>query len=66
MRDKKLKRVMNCIIREVIPAFTLGLILLFSCETDAKIIEKIVAIVNGDIITLSELREISVPYRLWL
>ena len=62
MRDKKLKRVMSCIIREVIPAFALGLILLFSCETDAKIIEKIVAIVNGDIITLSELREISVPY----
>ncbi|MBW2221404.1 MAG: peptidylprolyl isomerase [Deltaproteobacteria bacterium] len=62
MREKKLKRVKSCIIREVIPAFTLGIILLFSCETDAKIIEKIVAIVNGDIITLSELREISVPY----
>ncbi len=62
MRDKKLKRVKSCIIREVIPTFVLVIILLFSCETDAKIIEKIVAIVNGDIITLSELREISVPY----
>ncbi len=62
MRDKKLKRVKSCIIKEVIPTFALGLILLFSCETDAKIVEKIVAIVNGDIITLSELREISVPY----
>ena len=62
MRDKKLKRVKSCIIREVIPTFALGLILLFSCETDAKIVEKIVAIVNGDIITLTELREISVPY----
>jgi len=62
MRDKRLNRIKSCIIREVIPAFAFGIMLLFSCETDAKIIEKIVAIVNGDIITLSELREISVPY----
>ena len=62
MRDKRLNRIKSCIIREVIPAFALGVILLFSCETDAKIIEKIVAIVNGEIITLSDLREVSVPY----
>jgi peptidyl-prolyl cis-trans isomerase SurA len=29
---------------------------------DAKIIDRIVAVVNGDIITLSELREVTIPY----
>ena len=62
MRGKTLNRRISCIMREVAPTLALVIMLLFSCETDAKIVEKIVAIVNGEIITLSELRAISVPY----
>ena len=56
-----MKRVRRCILQKVILPFVL-IILFFSYEAGAKVIEKIVAVVNGDIIILSELKEISVPY----
>ena len=62
MREKSLKGKERCILKKVVVPLALEIILLFPYETGAEIIDKIVAIVNGDIITLSELREISVPY----
>ncbi len=61
-RGKMLKRVRKCIFVKAIVHFLLGSIVLFPYNSDAEVIEKIVAVVNGEIITLSELREISVPY----
>lgn len=62
MREKSLKGIEMCILKKMVAPLALGIILLFPYETDAEIIDRIMAIVNGDIITLSELREISVPY----
>lgn len=62
MRDRPIKKMKRCVLTTAIPTVALAIALLFSFEANAKIVEKIVAIVNGDIITLSELREISVPY----
>ncbi|KPJ59439.1 MAG: hypothetical protein AMJ42_01965, partial [Deltaproteobacteria bacterium DG_8] len=62
MRGKKEGRVEKYILKRVVVFLALGIILLIVYEIDAKIIDKIVAVVNGDIITLSDLREISVPY----
>ena len=42
--------------------FLLGVFLLLPPVVMAEILDKIVAVVNEDVITLSELREISVPY----
>lgn len=66
MQGKKLQGIEKYILEMMVVPFTLGTLMLPSIllwsEADAKIIDKIVAVVNEDIITLSELREISVPY----
>jgi len=63
MREKSLKGRGRCILKKVVLPLALEIILLFPYEMGAEIVDKIVTIVNGDIITLSELREISVPYQ---
>jgi len=66
MQRKKLKGMKRCILEKVVMSFTLGILILFSVlfkgGASAKILDKIVAVVNGDIITLSELKKISDPY----
>jgi len=66
MRGKKLRVTKRCILEKMKVPFTMGALILFfilcESEADAEIIDKIVAVVNEDIITLSELREISIPY----
>ena len=64
--DKRLQMKKRCILKKMVVPFALVVAIVFSAlcegETDAEIIDKIVAMVNDDIITLSELREITVPY----
>jgi peptidyl-prolyl cis-trans isomerase SurA len=68
MRGKKLRVTKRCILEKmkVLTGLTLGAFILFfilsKSEADAEIIDKIVAVVNEEIILLSELREISTPY----
>jgi peptidyl-prolyl cis-trans isomerase SurA len=50
------------IFGKAVVSFLLGVFLLLPPVVMAEILDKIVAVVNGDVITLSELREISVPY----
>ncbi|MCK5423653.1 MAG: peptidylprolyl isomerase, partial [Deltaproteobacteria bacterium] len=54
------------ILKKIVGPFTLVAIIVFSVlsggEADVQLIDKIVAVVNDDIIALSELREITVPY----
>jgi len=47
---------------KAVVSFLLGVFLLLPPVVVAEILDKIVAVVNEDVITLSELREISVPY----
>jgi len=66
MRTKKLHAKRRPILEKIVVPFTLVAIIVFSVlsggEADVQLIDKIVAVVNDDIITLSELREITVPY----
>jgi peptidyl-prolyl cis-trans isomerase SurA len=66
MRTKKLHAKRRPILKKIVVPFTLVAIIVFSFlsggEADVQLIDKIVAVVNDDIITLSELREITVPY----
>ncbi len=66
MRTKKLHARRRPILEKIVVPFTLVAIIVFSVlsggEADVQLIDKIVAVVNDDIITLSELREITVPY----
>lgn len=66
MRTKKLHAKRRPILKKIVVPFTLVAIIVFSVlsggEADVQLIDKIVAVVNDDIITLSELREITVPY----
>lgn len=66
MRTKKLHAKRRPILKKIIVPFTLVAIIVFSVlsggEADDQLIDKIVAVVNDDIITLSELRKIMVPY----
>ena len=50
------------IFGKAVVSFLLGVFLLLPPVVVAEILDKIVAVVNEDVITLSELREISVPY----
>ena len=66
MRTKKLHAKRRPILEKIVVPFTLVAIIVFLVlsggEADVQLIDKIVAVVNDDIITLSELREITVPY----
>ncbi|MEE8380810.1 MAG: peptidylprolyl isomerase [Thermodesulfobacteriota bacterium] len=66
MRTKKLHAKRRPILEKIVVPFTLVAIIVFSVlsggEASVQLIDKIVAVVNDDIITLSELREITVPY----
>ncbi len=50
------------IFDKAVVSFMLGVFLFFPPVVMAEILDKIVAVVNGDVITLSELREVSAPY----
>ena len=64
--DKRLKMKKRCIPKKMVVSFMLATAavcaILCEGETGAEIIDKIIAVVNDDIITLSELKEITVPY----
>ncbi len=62
MEEKECKEMERCIFRNTVVSFLLGAVLFLPPVVMAEILDKIVAVVNGDIITLSELREVSVPY----
>ena len=64
--DKRLKMKKQCVLKKMVVSFMLATAvvcaILCEGETGAEIIDKIIAVVNDDIITLSELKEITVPY----
>ena len=66
MRTKKLHAKRRPLLEKIVVPVTLVAIIVFSVlsggEASVQLIDKIVAVVNDDIITLSELREITVPY----
>jgi len=66
MSDKRLQVKRKSNLKAMVVLFTLVTTIVFAIlcegETRAKVVDKIVAVVNDDIITLSELREITLPY----
>lgn len=66
MQEKRLQGIEGSVLEKMVVPLVLVNLILFSVfckiKADAKIIDKIVAVVNEEIITLSELRKISAPY----
>lgn len=62
MKRKKVQDVVRCLVVQVMVSCVLACIIFVPYGIDAEIIDRIVAVVNEDIITLSELRDISLPY----
>jgi peptidyl-prolyl cis-trans isomerase SurA len=62
MKREKVQGVVRCLVARVMLLWVLACSILVPCGIDAEIIERIVAVVNEDIITLSELRGVSIPY----
>ena len=62
MEREKRQGAVRCLVAQVMVSCVLSCSLLVPYRTDAEIIERIVAVVNEDIITLSELKAISLPY----
>ncbi len=62
MKREKVQGVVRCLVARVMVPCVLACSMLVPYRTDAEIIERIVAVVNEDIITLSELKAISLPY----
>jgi len=62
MWGKKAAGVEKYILDKIVVFISLGILFFIVYEIEAKIIDKIVAVVNEDIIILSELREISSNY----
>ena len=62
MKREKVQGVVRCLVAQVMVLCVLACSILVPYGIDAEIIERIVAVVNEDIITLSELKNISLPY----
>ncbi len=62
MKREKVQGVVRCLVEQVVIPCVLACSILVPYRADAEIIERIVAVVNEDIITLSELKAISLPY----
>jgi peptidyl-prolyl cis-trans isomerase SurA len=62
MKGKKVQGLERCLVAQVMVPCVLACIMFVPYGIDAEIIDRIVAVVNEDIITLSELRDISLPY----
>ena len=62
MKREKVQGVVRCLVARVMLLWVLACSILVPYRADAEIIERIVAVVNEDIITLSELKAISLPY----
>jgi len=62
MEREKRQGAVRCLVAQVMVSCVLSCSLLVPYRTDAEIIERIVAVVNEDIITLSELKAVSLPY----
>ena len=62
MKGKKVQGIERCLVAQVMVPCVLACIMFVPYGIDAEIIDRIVAVVNEDIITLSELRDISLPY----
>ena len=62
MKRKTVQSRVSCLVAQVIVPCVFVCSLLGPYGIDAEIIERIVAVVNDDIITLSELKSISLPY----
>ena len=59
MKREKVQGVVRCLVEQVVIPCVLACSILAPYRADAEIIERIVAVVNEDIITLSELKAIS-------
>ena len=62
MKRKTVQGTVSCLVAQVLVLCVLLCSLLAPYGIDAEIIERIVAVVNDDIITLSELKAVSLPY----
>ena len=62
MKRKTVQGTVNCLVAQVVVPCVLACSLLAPYGIGAEIIERIVAVVNDDIITLSELKAVSLPY----
>jgi peptidyl-prolyl cis-trans isomerase SurA len=62
MKRKKVQDVVRCLVVQVMMSCVLVCTIFVPYGIDAEIIDRIVAVVNEDIITLSELKDISLPY----
>ena len=62
MIGQKKEGVKRCMGRSAVLVYMIAAALLFPRGAGAEIVERIVAVVNEEIITLSELRAISIPY----
>ncbi len=58
-KERSLHKVLS---ESLVVLFAFGAVLFFSCGAGAEIVERIVAVVNDEVITLTEVREISIPY----
>ena len=62
MIRQKIENVKKCMVAPAVLVYIIAAALLFPRGTGAEIVERIVAVVNEEIITLSEVRAISIPY----
>ena len=62
MIGKKIEGVKSCMGIGAVLVYMIAAALIFPRGAGAEIVERIVAVVNEEIITLSELRAISIPY----
>ena len=62
MKRERVRGLVSCLVLQVMVPCVLVCSILVPYGADAEIIERIVAVINEDIITLSELKNISLPY----